>query len=326
MNLLCVEGLPGYAQVDIAQTQTRLDELAAIVKRETDRHWYRLTDPRYAAHYRHSETHFRIELLLQTLQEQCGVKYNRARIDNPIFSDPKDQFLHGVLDPSHGGTCASMPLVYVAVGRRLGYPLKLVMTRGHLFFRWDDGVHPYTNFDGSGEGIGSDPDEYYRHWPYELTTSDLASREYLVSLSPVEELAIFLAARGHCLMDLHRFEDAAEAYQQMAVLAPTFKNHGQFVAAAQAATTTGSSQQAMLMNRNQDRFQKVAFLMPDDPEYSVIMSRSKRAAHRHIAPMPKPTMTDIGVPMPTTLQPWIEPSVRRPVTERPFDAWFERSP
>ena len=46
-------------------------------------------------------------------------------------------FIHGIID-GPGGTCASMPVLYVAVGRRLGYPLKLVEARGHLLLRWDD--------------------------------------------------------------------------------------------------------------------------------------------------------------------------------------------
>jgi hypothetical protein len=45
-------------------------------------------------------------------------------------------FLHG-LTQGRGGTCLSMPVAYVAVGRRLGYPLKLVTAKGHLFARWE---------------------------------------------------------------------------------------------------------------------------------------------------------------------------------------------
>lgn len=208
------------------------------MKAETDRHLYRVKDPRYADHYRHSETSFRVELLLQTLQEDLGVRYNPDRVYSPDASDSRDQFIHGAMDKAHGGTCASMPVLYVAVGRRLGYPLKLVMARGHLFCRWDDGKGEKLNIEGTN-GFSSYPDEFYRKWPEPLTESDLAVREYLVSLTPKEELAVFMAARGHCVFDSHHFAQALEAYTAMAHLAPTFKNHATFLGMAQLGDTKG---------------------------------------------------------------------------------------
>jgi hypothetical protein len=139
VNLRCAEGLPGSEKIDAAAILRQLDAWATLVKVETDRHLYRVKDPRYADHYRHSETYFRIELLLQTLQEDLGVRYHPDRLYSPDASDSRDQFIHGAMDKARGGTCASMPVLYIAVGRRLGYPLELVMARGHLFCRWDDG-------------------------------------------------------------------------------------------------------------------------------------------------------------------------------------------
>jgi len=53
--------------LDIPAVLARLDEWAAKVKAETQRHLYRVTDPRYADHYAHSEARLRAEFLVQSL-------------------------------------------------------------------------------------------------------------------------------------------------------------------------------------------------------------------------------------------------------------------
>ena len=143
MNLLCAAGLPGAKKLDINHALATLDKWAKRVAFETDRHLYRVTDPRYADHYRHSEAYLRAEMLVQALCEDCGVKYDLTARHNFSFKDSRAAFIHGMIPAkgqtmadTPGGTCASMPVMYVAVGRRLGYPLKLVATKGHVFVRW----------------------------------------------------------------------------------------------------------------------------------------------------------------------------------------------
>ncbi len=46
-------------------------------------------------------------------------------------SDSRFLFIHGLLT-GFGGTCVSMPILYLAIARRLGYPLKLVETKEAL--------------------------------------------------------------------------------------------------------------------------------------------------------------------------------------------------
>jgi hypothetical protein len=213
MNLLCAVGLSGAERIDIDKCLARLDQWAAKVKFETDRHLYRVLDPRWAEHYRHSESYLRAEMLLQVLQEDCGVKYNPQRIYDVDFTNSKDLFIHGTIDDSNGGTCASMPVLYVAVGRRLGYPLFLSHTKGHLFARWEDAKERF-NIEGSGEGISSHPDEYYHNWPFALSEAEKSWGCFLVSLTSQQELAGFLATRGHCLYDTGQFLSAEIAFYE----------------------------------------------------------------------------------------------------------------
>jgi len=143
-NLLCATGLPGTKDLDIPHRLATLDRWAKRVRAETERHVYRAHDPRWAEHYRHSEAYLRAEFLLQVLQQDLGVRYDMTSSDDFSFADPRVAFLHGMVpaggqsvSDTMGGTCASMPVLYVAVGRRLGYPLKLVATDSHVFARWD---------------------------------------------------------------------------------------------------------------------------------------------------------------------------------------------
>lgn len=233
LNLRCTQGLPGAEELDEGRLLAWLDNAARAAHFETCRHWYRFNaNP---AAYNNSAAYFCCYFLLQTLQEELGVRYNPARIRDFTFQDPKtfdpdfrdsrDLFIHGIID-GPGGTCASMPVLYIAVGRRLGYPLKLVQTRAHLFVRWDDpegkcfGFPEWFNIEGSGEGIASYSDDFYRTWPEPWTEAEEVEGLYLRSMSPREELAAFLATRGHCLTDNCHLAQALESYSWASDLAP----------------------------------------------------------------------------------------------------------
>jgi hypothetical protein len=192
VNLFCATGLPHAERIDFLRIHKWLDEASAAVAHETRRHWYRFQETPQA--YKNSPGYFCCLFLLQVLQEDFGVRYNPARVRDPTFQDPhchdpdfrdsRDLFIHGIID-GDGGTCASLPVLYTAVGRRLGYPLKLVETRGHLFFRWDDpfgrfhGVSEYFNFEGVGGGFSTQPDDYYRNWPERWSKPEEAEGCYL---------------------------------------------------------------------------------------------------------------------------------------------------
>jgi len=138
------------------------------------------------------------------------VKYNPQRIFDVDFTNSKDLFIHGMIDDSNGGTCASMPVLYVAVGRRLGYPLFLSHTKGHLFVRWEDASERF-NIEGTN-GFNSFPDEYYHTWPFPLTEAEKNGGYFLTSTTPSQEFATFLASRAHCLHDIGRVDEAELTY------------------------------------------------------------------------------------------------------------------
>lgn len=222
-NLECAAGLPGAEGLDYAKCLRMLDEWSAQVREETEKRVPVFRQD--GAWYDHSEAIFRMVVLVNHLQLKCGVRYNPDRIYDPDFTDSRHLFIHGLLT-DHGGTCASMPVFYVAVGRRLGYPLRLVHAKAHVFLRWDDaeglsGFPPErVNIEGATRGMDSHPDDFYHDWPMRIQREELESGQYLHSLTPREALASFLALRGNCLQDNARFDEAAHAYHYACLFAP----------------------------------------------------------------------------------------------------------
>ena len=338
MNLLCAQGLPGADGFGLDAGLVKLDEMAARVRSETERHLYRFQ--KNPGEFEGSEGFFRMLMLAVVLAEDFGVRYAPskigtaadARLGDGFFADAQDVFLQGLLggrpsspspnplpeeragspraevrslnspsrtplhDPGgdrdgplslslspsegervpkagegavhgsrarvgsgrslpeervtaprstlnlqlstlsrHTGTCSSLPVLQVAVGRRLGYPLKLVTTKGHLFVRWEEAGERF-NIEAAGEGVNRFTDDYYRHWPLEITAAEAAAEGYLKSLAPPEELAVFLSIRGMCLREAGRMEEAASAFAAAARLAPGCRGYHVVLASLPASS------------------------------------------------------------------------------------------
>ncbi|MEM8739185.1 MAG: hypothetical protein AAGG38_12015 [Planctomycetota bacterium] len=246
MNLLCATGLPGSDDLTsdtIESMLGRIDKWAERVRFETERHRHWLTDPRHAdkaKHFGHSEARFRAELLVDVLQNDLGVKYHDSFVPAdqavPPFKTSKETFLHGLLDhedpkQAFGGNCVSLPVIYVAVGRRLGYPIKLVTSNEHVFCRWMGEGHSNAawkdtfNFDGAGAGFSIDPDEFYLTWPNKSTQAQAEIFDWFKPLTPSQELPLFLLARGHIQRQVDQNLHTAQiSYTLAAHLWPSNRN------------------------------------------------------------------------------------------------------
>ena len=103
-----------------------------------------------------------------------------------------------------------MPVLVVAIGRRLGYPLKLVRAKAHLFARWDTEKERF-NIEATGRGWNTYTDSYYRQWPHPFTKAEEQANRFLKSLSPAEVLSGFLGLRALCLKEHKRDAEAKQA-------------------------------------------------------------------------------------------------------------------
>ncbi len=193
--------------------------------------------------FHNSQAYFCVVCLISILKTKYRVTYSpkwkhvspQTEIPDDFGRDARDQFIHAILD-GEGGTCESLPVLIVAVGRRIGMPLKLVKAYRHLFIRWDDPKGTWNSPDGAptpsqgevfnieatGPDVHRPSDAEYRYrWPRPIPTEYLKARIYLISLTPEEEeLAEFLAARAYCLVRNHRIADSVTAMQWSCRLAP----------------------------------------------------------------------------------------------------------
>ena len=240
MNLLCSEGLPGAGSPKMDDCLATLHQWALHVKSETDCNFHQFRDD--PANFNNSEGYFRALLLIGVLQQDFNVRYNPAHITPPdspepdgvFFADSKDLFLDGLASPRAMGTCISIPVLYVAIGHRLGYPMKLVTARDHLFARWESaGGKERFNIEATGQGLTTPNNNYYKHWPFPITDEEIKANSYLKSLTAVEDLSLFLDTRGHCLRVTGRFGEAREAYLQAQALTPQLSEHKIFLALLQ---------------------------------------------------------------------------------------------
>lgn len=221
VNLACAAGLPGSDQIDEPACLDKLDYWARCVKQYTERVLPHFRRKRYD--YNNSEAYFRILTMVTVLQRDLGMQYNAEKIPEHVPLELADTFIHGTL-LGQGGTCASIPVTLAAVGRRLGYPIKLVSTRsettGHCFARWHTSGGETFNIEAAGHGCSSFDDDYYRTGRYELTPEMEAHGGYLRSKTPKEELASFLADRANYWLRMTRLKEAAEAFTWSSCLVP----------------------------------------------------------------------------------------------------------
>jgi hypothetical protein len=223
LNLLCATGLPDTSDLDIHACLKKLDEWTRQVGAETERCAGQFRrDP---SDFNNSEAYFRVLVMITVLERDIGVRYNPDCIKTDLFLNSGEGFIHGLLQ-GEGGTCANMPVLHAAVGRKLGYPIYLCCAKGHVLCRWEspDGRERF-NIDACGRGLSTLPDAYYMQWPMPIAESEVLRGHYLRNLEPAEELALFMTTRGHCLKDRGLHMDAIAAYGEAHRLAPAEPHH-----------------------------------------------------------------------------------------------------
>ncbi len=151
------------------------------------------------------------------IKQELGCNYNQELVDSGaltdmestrFFNDSSDIFINGLLQEGKG-TCSSLPVLMVAMGRRLDYPLYFISCRAHAFVRWDDGIEKYNiEITSPGQGINSHPDKYYMKWPYPITEEHIQTREYLRNLTNKEILGVFARQRTICFVEHGLYEEA----------------------------------------------------------------------------------------------------------------------
>jgi len=270
LNLICGDHLPRSGKTTVTDNMKVLEHMTDVVRQVTASNLHRWIEK--PAEFENSEAYFKTAMMLSVLGQDFGAMYNPKKIEAPsvqslnnlsFYEDADDIFISGLLGDTHMGTCASMPVLAVAVGRRLGYPLKLVCGKAHLFFRWDDG-RTRMNFEYMN-GIVCKSDEDYRKWPFPISDAEVKAGWYLSSLTPSQELSVFLALRGDVLRFHRTYIGALRAYIHADCLWPEHPDHcialsntaSQYLAALGLASNTQPGYQVMRSNIPPDPLQEV---------------------------------------------------------------------
>ena len=186
------------------------------MKAGTDRNLYRFrSDPDWG----HCEPMWRMSFLVTAVKRDFGAAYNpmiRDEIATDVkapITDSRTMFLHGLLDDDpkcRWGTCASIPVLVVAIAQRLGYPVSLVVAGRHILARWEGDGLTFNIEASNAMGMTVLPDDEYRQFINKAVKrpQDECSSYYLRALSPAEAFALFLSIRVECLFDAARCEES----------------------------------------------------------------------------------------------------------------------
>lgn len=216
VDLAVARTIPGSEGLDVGKYKRMADEWAEHIRSETVRHLHRFREN--PGEYKDSLPYFKALVLATVIGQDYRVAYDTAAV---AFEDPGDLFVHGVLDKRRG-TCVSLPVLYLAMGHRLGYPIRAVTVARHVFCRWDDPVTgERLNIEAAGAGgLVDHPDEYYLSWPTKCDPEDVTQGGMLKSLTMREFLALKLASSGDYYWHKGQRPEAQVAYAQAHRLFP----------------------------------------------------------------------------------------------------------
>jgi hypothetical protein len=218
INLACAVGLAKADDHNFPEYLTILDKMAEAVRVKTEKSWrlFKLKP----AEFHNAENVFRVFTMEHVLRMQFGVKYDPLVQETTKAGKPRDKgdstetFIHGVLSAKRTGTCSSLPTFSIAIGRRLGYPLKLVRVPKHTYFRWDDGVEKFNHQHTDTGGVIL-PDDHFHTWPIQWDEHHFAmnarTKVWLHSMTPKQEVSKFLCNRAIFLHDTGRFQEGLDA-------------------------------------------------------------------------------------------------------------------
>ncbi len=222
VNLLCATGLRGAEDLDIPACLTKIDRWTEEVRLFTECNFLKFTPktPRDTPGFlrcwslvkllRHCKglEHLLCPPDLQPGEKYLGLGISDAGPDSTYYNSDV-VFIHGLLGERKLGICTAFPVLFASVGRRLGYPIKIVISVCHVFIRWDGPIDRF-NMDASKFYINLHPDDYYIDSPKPWTEEEKECGAFLRPLTPTEELGLFVGWRAGVLESNARYDEAGE--------------------------------------------------------------------------------------------------------------------
>ncbi len=223
VNLACARGLPACNESEFPQYMSLIDEMAEAVRKMTEKRW-RIFKAK-SQEFNNSENVYRLYTLENVLRSLFFIKYDpmvshitdRGNSNRPWHAkDSTETFINGLLSKKRTGTCSTLPVLSIAVGRRLGYPLYWILVPNHTLYRWDDGKEIF-NLQPSEVGGEVKSDEYFHTWPmkWEPEHFEITKRTnvWLHSMTPRQEISKMLCNRAIMLHRIGQYKDAMRSVE-----------------------------------------------------------------------------------------------------------------
>lgn len=214
VNLIVAREIPGLESLDIDRYVKIVDHWADQIARGE-----RAQEPeaRTEALYLHDPDLWRAGgMAVAVAGPSIGIAYTADKLD---AGNPSLTFVHGLIDTQRG-TCSNMPVLYLAIAHRLGWPLKGVVSKDHFWCRWDDGKPgakggkrfnleaTSARSDGSMGSFASAADEVYAK-TLETPPWAIECGSDFTSLTARQTLGVYLQARA-AYWETHQDWDRAE--------------------------------------------------------------------------------------------------------------------
>ena len=151
-----------FPSLDKERYHSTLDTMAKEVKKLIGNQ----TDPEY-----------RIRALNTYLFKIKGYRYDYS---DPIGENLENRYLVGILEKGKGG-CVSLPLIYVILAQKLGFPIYAVSAPDHFFVRYVDRKLKRQNIEATNAGAFSPKSRYIQD--FKIPKIALENGSYLKSMS-----------------------------------------------------------------------------------------------------------------------------------------------
>lgn len=181
---------------NLAESEIRLDEVAIDLASDifpllNKTHYHSAINKMVAEAKqvvsRSTNPDYRIRALNTYLFQTKKFNYD---FDDPLGENIENRLLPGLLDTKKGN-CVSLPLLYVIIGQKLGFPVYAVNAPDHLFVRYVDQSLKQQNIETTNGG-GHGPNSQYKR-DLKISPKAIQRGAYLKTLSNKELLGELLA-------------------------------------------------------------------------------------------------------------------------------------
>jgi regulator of sirC expression with transglutaminase-like and TPR domain len=187
-----------YPDLDIRAYSSKIDDLVMRIQLLVRGS----TDPDY-----------RVRALNTLLFSREGFKYDYS---DPFAKKLNNCYLNGILDTKRG-SCVTMPVLYLSVAQRLGYPVYMATAPDHYFLRYVDPRLKEQNIEATGGGGYSSDSQYIKD--FQIPEKAIKNGEYLRTLTHRELLAdlisqnaIFWAKKGDIQRAIRYLEHCVKVF------------------------------------------------------------------------------------------------------------------